>query len=228
MTAARTWRFSPSTRIALAFLVVVRFGFAALIFSLPFTLGGDRGADWTVVATGLVMAGFGVFAAFGFVAAMKTRVTLDGGTFDATVVSGHDALLVPRFRHVRLAVSDIRSVERRCEVFQSFGFSSMRDALSIVTLAGERIGLCSDTMGSAGTLPLDTVADAVAAAAGVVVTDDGTVRIRGSGLYGATSSTWTEAPLDNYRAARARRGAIVTLEACSLILLLTFALRACL
>ncbi len=43
----------------------------------------------------------------------------------------------------------------------------MRDALSIVTEDGERIGLLSNTLGNLSTLPVDDVANAIAAAAGV-------------------------------------------------------------
>jgi hypothetical protein len=104
--------------------------------------------------------------------------------------------------------------------------STMRDALSIVTTGGERIGLFSNTLGSADTLPLDDVANALAAAAGIAVTDDGTVLAKGSGLYGAASSTWTERPLDPVTANKARHSAIVVAQICSALLLLTFVLRA--
>jgi hypothetical protein len=101
----------------------------------------------------------------------------------------------------------------------------MRDALSIVTVSGERIGLFSNTLGSASTLPLDDVANAIAAAAGVPVTDDGTVRTRASGLYGAAASSWTERPLDEADANKARRGVKLTLAICTALLLLTFLVR---
>jgi hypothetical protein len=216
-----------ATRIILAIVALAMYGFASLLFCLPLTIGGG-GADWVVVATGLVIAGFGVFATFALAAAIKTRITITADALDATVVRGNNALLIPEFRNVTLPLRDIRSVERRCEIFRRLGLYSLRDALSIVTQSGERIGLCSDTMGSARTLPIDEVAQAIAAAAGVRVTDDGTVRAKGSGLYGAASSTWTEVPLDSEGAGRARRAAIVTVQVCTLLLVLTFALRACL
>jgi hypothetical protein len=226
MTGVRTWRFSLSTQIALGVLAFVMFGFAALLLVLPFSFSGDRSGDWVVVTTGAIVAWFGFFAIFALVAALRTRVTLDGPTFEATVVSGHDVFLIPHFRAIRLPVSDIRAVERRCEVFRTLGFYSMRNALSIVIAGGDRIGLCSDTIGSASTLPIDDVADAIAAAAGISVTDDGTVRTRGSGLYGAASSSWVEHPLDEARAGKMRRAAVLTMKICAVLLLLTFALRA--
>lgn len=228
MKSGRTWRFSLATRIALGFLAAFMFGIAALLFGLRFANGGDRSVDWIITLTGLVMTGFGVFATFGLTDAVRTRITLGATTLEATVVAGYNRLLVPHFREVRLPLSDIRSVERRCEIFRTLGFTSMRNALSIVTVAGERIGLFSDTLGSASTLPLDEVAGAIAAAVGVAVTDDGTVRTKGSGLYGAASSSWTERPLDGVSASKARRTAIATLQICTALLLLTFLLRACL
>ncbi|HEY3674569.1 MAG TPA: hypothetical protein VGK84_01125 [Candidatus Tumulicola sp.] len=204
------------------------FGFAGMLLWLPFTLGGDRSGDWVVDGTAVIMIGFGVFATFGLIAALKTPVTLSATTFEAMVVAGHDALLIPHFRRVRLPLSDVAAVERRCEIFRTLGFYSMREALSVMTKEGERIGVCSDTMGSASTLPLDQMADAIAVAAGIDVTDDGTVRTGASGLYGAASSTWTEAPLDAVRASKARRAAIITVQMCAAVLLLTLALRACL
>jgi hypothetical protein len=204
------------------------FGFAALLFWLPFSFGSDRGDDWVVALPGIVLAGFGVFATFAFVAAVKTRIALDATSFAATVVDGHNRFLMPRFRHVQLSLSDIRAVERRSEIFRSLGFYTMRDALSLVTAENERIGLCSNTMGSAATFPIDEIAEAVARAAGITVTDDGTVRTKGSGLYGAASSSWSEAPLDDVRAGKMRRTAILTAQLCALALLLTLALRACL
>ncbi len=225
--SAKTWRVALGTRIAIGFLAVFLFAIAALMFGLPFIYGaGVHGADWIVIATGLVVMGFAVFVTFALVAVVRTHLTIDAAMLEATVVAGHDWLLVPRFRSVRLPLSDIRSVERRREIFRTLGFSTMRDAVSLVKPGGERIGLFSNTLGSADTLPLDEVADAIAAAAGISVTDDGTVITRGSGLYGAASSTWTERPLDPVAARKARHGAIVVAQICSALLLLTFVLRA--
>lgn len=223
-----TWRFSLATRIGIAIFAAFTFGVAALLFALPFAFDDDRSGDWMVVLTGIAMMGFGIFASFGLTAAVRTRVTLDANMLDATVVTGHNALLVPHFREVRLPLPEIRSVERRCEIFRTLGFITTREALSIVTDNGERIGLFSNTLGNASTLPLDEVADAVAAAAGVSVTDDGTVRTKGSGLYGAASSSWSERPLDEASASKGRRTALVTAQICTVLLLLTLVLRACL
>jgi hypothetical protein len=205
------------------------FGIAALMFGLNFAYRvEDQSGEWIVVLGGLVMMGFALFASFGLIAVVRIRLTLDSGMLDATVVDGHNWLLVPHFRSVRLKLTDVRSVERRCEIFRQLGLNSMRDALSVVTAGGERIGLFSNTLGSSETLPLDEVAEAIAAAAGVPVTDDGTVRARGPGLYGAASSTWTEQPLDTASASKARRAVIVAAQISGTVLLLIFALRACL
>jgi hypothetical protein len=220
----KTWRVALGTRIVMGFLAAFMFGIAGLLVSLPFTLGGaDHTGDWMVFATALVVAGFGVFITFASVAIARTRLTLDATTLDATVVDGHNWFLVPRFRSIRVPLHDIQSIERRNEIFKTLG---MRDALSIVTSGGERIGLFSNTLGSLDTLPLDEVANAIAAAAGIGVTDDGTVLTRGSGLYGAASSTWTERPLDPTSANKARRTAIVAAQICSALVLLTYVLRA--
>jgi hypothetical protein len=205
------------------------FGIAALIFAIPAITGSaDHSADWIADLTAIVMSGFGLFATFALVAVTRIRLTLDAGMLDATVVERHDRLLIPHFRSVRLPLTDIRSVERRTELFRTLGISTMRDALSVVRADGERIGLFSNTLGSADTLPLDEVADAIATAAGVAVTDDGTVRTRGSGLYGAASSSWTEKPLDEATANKAQRNVILAAQICGTLLVLVFALRACL
>lgn len=224
----KTWRFGLATRIGIGILAAFMFGIAALLFALPFTFGGDHDGVWMVALTGLAMLGFGTFVSFALIAAVRTRVSVGATMLDAMVVTGHNALLVPHFRAVRLAFSDIRSVERRCEVFRTLGFITTREALSVVTAEGERIGLFSNTLGNVSTLPLDDVADAVAAAAGIAVTDDGTVRTRGSGLYGAASSSWNERPLDPAGATKAQRAALVTVQICTALLLLVFLLRACL
>jgi hypothetical protein len=225
----RAWRLSLATRIVLAFLAAFMFSIAGLLFSLPLTYdNGDHSADWIVILIGLVIVGFGIFATFALIVAVRTEITLDSSTLEATVVGGHNLLLVPQFRKIRLPLSQIRSVERRCEIFRRLGLSTMRDALSVVTADGERIGLFSNTLGNLSTLPIDNVANAIAAAAGVTVTDDGTVWARGSGLYGAASSYWIERPLDAASAHRARHAAIRTVQICTALLLLTFVLRACL
>lgn len=226
MAATRTWRFDLTTRIALVFLAAFMFAMAAILFSLPFVYGGGRSGDWTIALTGIVMTGFAIFATFGSIAATRTRVTLGATTLEATVVAGHNWCLAPQFREILLPLSEIHSVERRCEIFRTLGFLTMREALSVVTTRGQRVGLFSDTLGNAGTLPLDEVANAIAAAAGTPVRDDGTVRTKGSGLYGAASSSWGERPLDEVRARKGRRAAIATAQICSAILLLTLLLRA--
>lgn len=224
----RTWRFSLATRIVLGFLAAFMFSIAGLLFSLPLMHdNGDRSADWIVILPGIVIVGFGIFATFVLIVAVRTRITLGATTLEATVVAGHNLLLVPQLRKVGLPLSQIRSVERRCEIFRRLGLLTMRDALSIVTEDGERIGLFSNTLGNLSTLPVDDVANAIAAAAGVTVTDDGTVWARGSGLYGGASSSWTERPIDAASASKARHGAILTLQICTALLLLTFVLRAC-
>jgi hypothetical protein len=223
----KTWRVSLATRILMGFLAAFMFGLAALMFSLPLAYGrADHSVDWIVALVALALTGFGVFASFAFIAVVRTRVTLEAATLAATVVDGHNWLLVPHFRSVRLAFADIRSVERRTEMFRTLGLSAMREALSIVTSDGERVGLFSNTLGSADTLPLDEVASAIAAAVGLSVTDDGTVRARGSGLYGAASSSWTERALDESNASKARRTVMRTVQICTALLLLSFILRA--
>jgi hypothetical protein len=214
----RTWRVALVTRIAFGFLAAFLLGIAGLMFALPIMYGGkDDLADALIIASGLVQLGFGVFATFALAAVVQTHVTLDEKTLEATVIEGHNWFLVPRFRSFRLSLRAVRSVERRSEIKRMLGMSTVREALSIVTTGGTRIGLFSDTLGSADTLPT---------AAGIAVTDDGTVLTKGSGLYGAASSSWTERPLDAATASKARRAAIVTAQICSALILLTFVIRA--
>ncbi len=225
-TGVTTWRFNLGTRIALGFLAAFMFGVATLQFSLAPAFSGNHSGSWIVMLAALVTMGFCAFATFALIAAVRTRVTLGAATRDAVVVDGHNWFLMPHFREVRVPLSDIRSVERRSEIFRTLGLSTMRDALSIVTADGERIGLFSNTLGSASTLPLAEVAGAIAEGAGVAVTDDGTVLTKGSGLYGEASSAWTEQPLDAVHARKASHVAVVTLQICTLLLILTFVLRA--
>jgi hypothetical protein len=152
----RTWRFSLATRIVLGFLAAFMFSIAGLLFSLPLTYdNGNHSADWMVILIGLVIAGFGIFLTFVLIVAVRTRITLGATTLQATVVGGHNFFLVPQLREILLPLSQIRSVERRCEIFRRLGLSTMRDALSIVTKGGERIGLFSNTLGNLSTLPVD-------------------------------------------------------------------------
>jgi hypothetical protein len=146
---------------------------------------------------------------------------------DATIPTGHDRLLVPHFRTIRVPVGAIRSVERRREIVRLLGFSSIEDALSVVTAGGERIGLFSSSEMAAVHLPVDEVAGAIAVAAGIVVTDGGTVLTRSDDLYGAASSSWTETPLDAVAARKARLAALRTFQIMFGLMTLTFVLRAC-
>ncbi len=226
-TNARSWRVALATRIGIGVYAVFMYAFAALIIGLPFAhAAGDRPGDWFVITGGVVMACFGLVASFAFVAVVRTRVTLDGRALAATVVDRHNGFLVPHFRSVDVPVREIASVERRSEVYHTLGLRSMRDALSIVTTGGERIGLFSNSLGSADILPLDDVAEAIAAAAGVPVKDDGTVLARGSGLYGAAASSWTERSLDPARASSARRSVMLTIQITTGLLVLSVLLRA--
>jgi hypothetical protein len=143
------------------------------------------------------------------------------------VPDGHNALLVPRFRTLRLPLGEIRSVERREEISKSLGLSTLRESLSIVTATGERIGLFSNTNGAISALPLDAIAGAIASAAGIAVTDDGTVMAKAQGLYGAASSSWSERPLDAGSAIKARQVAVRTLQILVGLMTLGFVLRAC-
>jgi|GEM_PF-2201584 len=228
----RTWTYGPAARIVVGLLVVVIFGVAGLLFVLPVILGGvDRGGLTIIDVTGVVIAGFGVFMAFGLSAFARTRISLvtglGGVSLEATVPVGHNRFLMPRFRTTRLPAREIGSVERRVEVFRTFGLTSMRESLSVVPDGGERIGLFSNANGSLNRLPLAEIAAAIAAAAGVAVTDDGTVLTKGRGLYGEASSTWNERPLDAPSASKARRAATRTLQILVGLMMLGFVLRAC-
>jgi hypothetical protein len=231
-TGSQTWGYGIGARIVLGFLAAFMYGVVILLFCIPVLAGGtDPTGNAIIYVTGTIMAGFALFLTFGLIAIARTRITLQmragGAVLDAIVPGGHNLLLVPRLRAVRLPVAEIRSVERRQEVVRSFGLSSLRDALSVVTTTGERIGLFSTAASSLINLPLPAVADAIAAAAGVAVTDDGTVVTKASGLYGEASSSWTEKPLDAPAANKARRVAAVTLQIVVGLMMLTFIIRAC-
>ncbi len=224
----RTWRFGTSTRVMIGFVTVFMYGVAVLLVSLPFMAGvnDDPVANAMIGATAIVMVGFGLFMTFGLIAIVRTRIGIDATTLHATVPS-HHTLLVPHFRTIALPLAQIRSVERRQEAVRSFGMINLRESLSVVTTAGERIGIFSNTSGPASQLPLDEIADAIASAAGMTVTDAGTVWTKSGGLYGEASSSWSERPLDETSATKVRRAATRTAQLFMVLLLLVIALRAC-
>ncbi len=231
-TENRSWGYGLAARLTVGSLAALMFGTAALMFGLPVMFGnGDHSGDWMLDVTGIVIAGFGLFLTFGLVAYVRTRISLvagpDGTSLDATVIDGHNLLFAPRFRTIRLPVGRIRSVERRQEIFRTLGLSNMLDSLSIVTDGGERIGLFSNANGSIVRLPLETIAGAIASAARIGVTDDGTVLTAPRGLYGEASSSWTERPLDGAAAIKARRAVTRTLQILVALMMLGVALRAC-
>ncbi len=215
-------------RIMLGFAAVFMFAVAALLLSLPLLVGGsDPAANAIIAITAIIMAGFGLFMTFGLIGVVRTRIGIKGPNLEATVPQHHSRLLVPKFRVIALPIAQIRAVETRQEAFRSFGLVNLRQSLSIVTSDGERIGLFSNTLGPTVQLPLDEIAGAIAAGAGVAVTDAGTVWTKAPGLYGEASSSWREQPLDQAGAIKVRRTAIRTMQIVVTLVLLTFALRAC-
>jgi len=223
-----TWRVGLAPKIILGIGAGFMLGFAVLLFCLPLIAAPvDATSLWIVDGTGAVLLGFACFFVFGLVALARSRVSIEGSTLHATIPDHHSWLLVPGFRTVAIELGQIRSVERREEAVRAFGLMSMRRSLSIVTASGERIGLFSNTDNAVGQLPIDEVAAAIASAAGIGVTDDGLVRSRAAGLYGAASSAWTETPLDPAGAANVRRAAARTAQVVAAVLVLTLAVRAC-
>lgn len=228
----RTWRYGLTARVVVGVLVAIIFGLAAFIGSFVFAAGSDAVAAWILAVTAVVTVAFGLFMTFGLIAYVRTRISLAtdaGGTFlEGVVVAGHSRLLVPRFRAIQLPAGEIRAVERRSEIVRLLGFSTPEEALSIVTAGGERIGLFSTSEMSSIQLPLDEIAAAIAAAAGIAVIDAGTVVTTTSDdLYGAASSSWTESPLDAAGARKARTAALRTFQIIFGLMALTFILRAC-
>ena len=227
-TGTETWRYSLVARIVLGFIPAFIFGVAAFLFSMQFTVGaGDRVTGLILDAVTLAVVALAVFMTFGLIAAVRTRIGIDGTFLDATVPAGHNALLVPHFRTIRLPVAEIGSVERRVEISSILGLSSMRDSLSIVTTGGERIGLFSNTNGAINILPIDEIAAGIASAAGLAITDAGTVTTKSQGLYGAASSSWNEPALDPESAGKAKQLAVRTLQILVGLMTLGFVLRAC-
>jgi hypothetical protein len=227
-TTTETWRYSLAARIVLGIIPVFAFGMAGFFFSMQFTVAaGDRLTGVFLDLLSLAVVGFAVFMTFGLIAAVRTRIAIDGTFFDATVIAGHSALLVPHFRTIRLPVAEIGSVERRVEISSILGLTAMRDSLSIVTTGGERIGLFSNTTGALNILPIDEIAAGIASAAGIAITDAGTVTTKSQGLYGAASSSWNETPLDAASAGKAKQVAVRTLQILVGLMTLGFVLRAC-
>jgi len=224
----QVWGFGVGPRVMIGVLVAFTFGLVVLLFALPAIVRrSDPTATLMIDALAVVMLAFGIFYAFGLTAIVRTRIALDGSTLRATVPSHHNLLLVPFFRSIALPVTDIAAVEQRQEAVRSWGLTTLRDSLSIVTVEGERIGLFSDTAGPSLGLPLDDIAAGIAGAAHLEVTQAPMVWSRAPGLYGAASSSWSETPLDASAAANARRIATLTAQICAALILLVFVLRAC-
>lgn len=223
----RTWGYNLGSKIFVAVLALFTLGLGLVFMWLPLGFGAPAAALWVLEICGLLMAAFGAFLAAGFGVFVATHVTLDGATLRALVPEERGWNPVPRFRSIVVPVAEIRAVERRTEIVKVMGMSSARQALSVVDAAGRRFGLFSSADTTLIRLPLDTIAAAIAAAAGVQVVDLGTVIAGAPGLFGAESSSWTEAPLGAVAAAKARRAAAVTLQIVVALTALTFVLRAC-
>ena len=226
--APRSWGFGLAPKVILGIGGGFMVGFAALLFSLPLIAAPvDATSLWIVDATGAVLLGFACFFVFGLIALARSRISIAGTTLRATVPDHHNWLLVPSFRSVAVELGQIRSVERRAEAVRALGFTTMRQSLSIVTTNGERVGLFSNTENAVGQMPIDEIAAAIAAGAGIAVTDDGLVVTRAAGLYGAASSAWTETPLDAAGIVKVRRASARTAQIVGGLVLLTLILRAC-
>jgi hypothetical protein len=223
-----TWSYNLASKVVLTILAVGVTALGVAIVLLPFAIGpAPEAAFWTLELSGAVIVGFGVFLVFGLSAVLRTRLTLDRTSLRGLVPNGAGRLLVPRFRAIDVPVAEIRSVERRAEIVKAFGFTTARESLSIVTAGDQRIGLFSNADTSLIRLPLTTIAGAIATAAGVAVTDRGTVLTTAKGLYGEAASSWTEPPLDAAAATRARRATVITLQIIVALMMLTYILRAC-
>jgi len=225
----RTWRYSLAARVGLGLAALFLYGVAVFIADIPAIAGGppDPVAGWILAACGAGIAALASFMAFGWLAVVRTRITVGGTALDAVVPDRHDWLLVPHFRTVHVPLASIARVETRQEVARSAGFPTLRDSLSVVTAGGERIGLVSATAATAAQLPVAAIAAGLAAAASVAVTFRGTVRTKDQGLYGIASSHWDEAPLDAASAAKARHGAVVTAQIVFALMMFTMLLRGC-
>ncbi len=224
----RVWRYNLAARIFVGLLAGGAIALGLALLWLPFRL--DAQTDQLVAIYGpaaLVVLTFGAFMAFGAVALARTRLTLGATSLRGVVPVENGWSFAPSFRTVDVPVSEIRAVDRRVEIVRTLGLSMARQSLSIVTASGERIGLFTNPDTAVVRLPLGEIAGAIAAAAGIAVTDRGTVISKAPGLFGSASSSWTETPLDAPRAARARRGALITLQVIFGLMALTWILRAC-
>ena len=227
-SAAKTWRYGIGARLGFAAIVVLILGLAAFFFAAPFVLGPNAaGLIVFFFVLGVPMAALGLFMAVGFIAVVRALISLDGSTLDAELIAPPKRPFVPSFRSLHLPVNQIRSVEKREEIVRKYGFTTVRNSLSLVTTNGERIGLFSNNVGSIGQMPLDEIAGAIASAAGIPVTDRGSVLTTTAGLYGEAEATWNEPPLDPAAATKARRTAARTMQILVSVVLLLSLLRTC-
>jgi hypothetical protein len=214
--------------LAFALIVVFLFGVAAFFFAAPWILGPNAaGLVAFFDVLGVFMGGLALFMAFGLIAVSRAHLRLNGATLDGELIGGRTRLFAPRFRAINLPVRDIRSVERREEIVRKFGFTTLRESLSLVTADGTRIGLFSNTYGAFGQMPLAEIASAIAAAADIAVTDRGSVLTTATSLYGQAEPTWNEPPLDPAAAAKARRTATRTMQILVTVVLMLSLLRTC-
>jgi len=224
----RRWRYGLGVRILIGFVALFMYGIAAVLICLPLLeSGSDHSFDWIIYLTGGMMVLFGMFMTFYWMVLARTSIRLNGANLEAIVPAHHTWYLAPEFRRIDVPLRKIRSVDRRQEIWRSFGASNLRESLSIVTDGGERIGVVSNSLGYSPTLPIDDIASSIASAAGVSVTNGGTVRSKDLGLYGATSSSWNEPKLDPAVASAARRAAYRTMQIVTALMLVTLVLRGC-
>jgi hypothetical protein len=137
-------------------------------------------------------------------------------------------LMLPSLVRAELPYSSIAAVERRDEIYSSFGMVTVQDAFSLVTRDGARfpLGTMAENWGSQ--LRFDQAAERIAQRAGATVTDRGAVRVggilraivRGTPAWGSETLTPVERNIWHARSVR-------TLRILGLIIALLAVARAC-
>jgi len=135
---------------------------------------------------------------------------------------------LPGVIRAELPYSAIAAVERREEIYASFGVVTVQTAFSLMTRDGVRfpLGVMAENWGLQ--LPCDKAADLIAARAGGAVFDHGAVRV--GGIVRAVVHDvppWTTEPISAPERARWRRRGAMTVQIIMLLFAVGAIARAC-
>ena len=174
VATAPTWRLLLLLPIV-AFSAGVLFVIAAV---LPLADPGTHPASLAIWLLALVLFAVGLFMVL-LGLSLFSRIEVGKERLKLRVPLWRGAMPWIPWVRGEIPFSDIRAVERRDEIYSSFGIPSMQTAYSIANAEGRRIVLGYRSPLAAWNYPLDEAAVLIADKAGVKLVDRGGVKIGG-------------------------------------------------